>query len=304
MVQSAAVSDFEKDYRLVRLPCGFYSVHSDRYGETNHPFVGPEAEATALYVDQVRLPGRLKPGTPMVIWDIGLGAGANILSAFRVLSGSAGHVVAVSFDQSLAPLRLTHQNPGHMAGLAHFAGAVGHVLETGYHRWQQGRLLIEWHVLETDFPDFLAGPHPAHLPRPEVIFYDAYSPGKNPEMWMGSNFAHLFNRLEGREAILVTYSRSTMVRVGLLLAGFFVGSGQGTGMKEETTLAATRLSDLERPLDHAWLLRASRSTAAEPLENRAYQRRPLRPETLARLRAHPQFVGGTEGGTLTADFAD
>ena len=38
----------------------------------------------------------------------------------------------------------------------------------------------------------------------------------------------------------MTYSAATPTRVTLLLAGFYVGSGVSTGMKGETTVAATR----------------------------------------------------------------
>jgi hypothetical protein len=40
-----------------------------------------------------------------------------------------------------------------------------------------------------------------------------------------------------------------MLRVTLLLAGFFVGRGMPTGLKEETTVAANTRSLLDDPLD-------------------------------------------------------
>jgi queuine tRNA-ribosyltransferase len=74
-----------------------------------------------------------------------------------------------------------------------------------------------------------------------------------------------------------------------LLAGWYVGAGDATGEKEETTVAATSPDLIQRPLDHAWLERAHRSTSAEPLRGDMYQQAPLSALNRERLAAHPQF---------------
>ena len=86
-----------------------------------------------------------------------------------------------------------------------------------------------------------------------------------------------------------TYSRSTMLRVTLLLAGFFVGIGHATGEKEETTLAANTLALLDQPLPRAWLQRARRSRSAEPMREPVYRQAPLTPATWEKLQQHEQF---------------
>jgi hypothetical protein len=94
----------------------------------------------------------------------------------------------------------------------------------------------------------------------------------------------------GRPCALPTYSRSTMLRVTLLLAGFFVGVGHATGEKEETTIAANAAELIVEPLDSRWLQRAHRSTSAEPMWEPVYRQARLSPETWERLRRHPQFA--------------
>ena len=49
-------------------------------------------------------------------------------------------------------------------------------------------------------------------------------------------------------ATVHTYSASTSTRSGFLLGGFAVGVGDRTGARDETTIAATRLEDLAKPL--------------------------------------------------------
>jgi hypothetical protein len=88
---------------------------------------------------------------------------------------------------------------------------------------------------------------------------------------------------------LPTYTRSNLVRVSLLLAGFYVGAGHATGEKEETTIAANTLSLITEPLDQKWLARVRKSTSAEPLWEPIYRQSPLTEATWEKLRQHPQF---------------
>jgi tRNA U34 5-methylaminomethyl-2-thiouridine-forming methyltransferase MnmC len=142
----------------------------------------------------------------------------------------------------------------------------------------------------SDFPTLIAGELAASLPKPHVILYDAFSPAKNPAMWTLPVFTNLFRLLDPqRGCALPTYSRSTMLRCTLLLAGFFVGVGHATGEKEETTIAANALELIREPLDRRWLERAHRSGSAEPFIEPVYRQAPLSGENWAQLQRHPQF---------------
>ena len=81
-----------------------------------------------------------------------------------------------------------------------------------------------------------------------------------------------------------------MLRVSLLLAGFYVGVGHATGEKEETTLAANMIELIDEPLPASWLRRARNSKSAEPLWQPVYRQAHLSPETWEKLRQHPQFA--------------
>jgi hypothetical protein len=110
-------------------------------------------------------------------------------------------------------------------------------------------------------------------------------------MWTQPLFASLFRLLDPhRPCALPTYSRSTMLRVTLLLAGFFVGVGHATGEKEETTIAANTLDLVAEPLDQRWLQRAHRSTSAEPMWEPVYRQARLSAAARERLQQHPQFA--------------
>ena len=130
----------------------------------------------------------------------------------------------------------------------------------------------------------------AQLPPPHAILFDAFSPAKNPAMWTLPLFTNLFQLLDPqRPCALPTYSRSTILRVTLLLAGFFVGVGHATGEKEETTVAANTPDLLAEPLGRRWLERARRSHRAEPMTEPVYRIAPLSAGSWEKLQAHPQF---------------
>jgi hypothetical protein len=279
-------------YELVRLANGVMSVRSCAVGETFHPVIGPAAEAEALYVRQLRLPERaLAEPQGLVLWDVGLGAAANVLTVLRALRGVASPLKLLSFDHTLEPLRFAR---GEAAALGYFDGyeeAVDPLLSDGRVSFENGRQAVDWRVFEGDFPSLLRGASAAGWPKPHAILFDAYSPARNPAMWTLPLFRRLHDLLDpGRPCALPTYSRSTMLRVTLLLAGFFVGTGHPTGEKEQTTIAANCRELIDEPLDPRWLQRAVRSTSAEPLREAVYRQASLSADSLEQLRRHPQFA--------------
>src|SRR5205085_6106376 len=109
-------------------------------------------------------------------------------------------------------------------------------------------------------------------------------------MWTQPLFSRIFKLLDPcRPCALPTYSRSTMLRVTLLLAGFYVGVGHATGEKEETTIAANLPALINEPLGKRWLERARISKSAEPLWEPIYRQAHLSEASWERLLEHPQF---------------
>ncbi len=278
-------------YKLVRLTSGAHSLHSFAHGETFHPVIGPVAEAEALYVNQLQLRERLKNHSgEFVIWDVGLGAAANALTVLRATRDLPGAIRLVSFDCTLEPLDFARQ---HAEALGYFGGYEKHVekiLDSQRVKFQDGPQTVDWELHLGDFPALLTPLTAEAWPKPHAILFDAFSPAKNPAMWTLPLFTRLFQLLDPqRPCALPTYSRSTIMRVTLLLAGFFVGVGHATGKKEETTIAANTRELLTEPLDHKWLDRARRSHSAEPMAEAVYRIAPLTPESWEKLRQHPQF---------------
>ncbi len=301
------------DYELRQLANGPKTVFATRYGEKMHPGLGPQAEAELLYVRQLGIGERLRNHRgEFVIWDVGLGAGANAIAALRATREMAGRLRLISFDDTSGALAFALEHTAALGYPAGYENEIAGLLRSGRVEFQNGKLSAIWEFQAGDFPKLLESesaeraspraaqniPGPARgdarptakLPAPHAIFYDAFSPAKNPAMWTRLVFENLFRALDpGRPCALATYSRSTMIRATLLRAGFFTGAGRATGAKEETTIAANTPELVAEPLNRRWLERAKRSDSAEPLRQAVYRRMKLSPETLEKLLRHPQF---------------
>jgi tRNA U34 5-methylaminomethyl-2-thiouridine-forming methyltransferase MnmC len=273
------------------LASGVHSVHSLAVAETFHPVIGPVAEAEALYVRQLRLCERLqRHAGEFVVWDIGLGAAANAITVLRAARDIPCNIRLLSFDHTLEPLAFALKHTEHLDYLVGYEPQLGRLLLDHHAGFSDGSQNVTWEMHLSDFPLLLMQPQSQRLAKPHAIMFDAFSPAKNPAMWTQPLFAGLFRLLAAdRPCALPTYSRSTMLRVTLLLAGFFVGVGHATGEKEETTIAANQLELLEEPLGHRWLERAHRSNSAEPMWEPVYRQAKLSPQTWDKLQAHPQF---------------
>lgn len=278
-------------YELVQLKNGAFSIRSVADEETFHPVVGPVAEAEALYVRQLRLVERLRATDgEFVVWDVGLGAAANPLTFIRAGRDEQKRLRVVSFDHTREPLQFAVEKARELDYMEPYASEMRQLADCGHAAFTDKSLHVDWEFHLADFPSLLKSDSVKTLPPPHAIFYDAFSPRKNPSMWTLEVFSCLFRALDpARPCAMPTYSRSTLLRSTLLLAGFFVGVGHATGEKEETTIAANSLALIEQPLDRGWLVRARRSGSAEPLHTPEYTQAPLRPETLERISEHPQF---------------
>ncbi len=278
-------------YQLVRLANGAFSIHSIADRETFHPVAGPVAEAESLYVRQLNLRERMRECVgEFVIWDVGLGAAANVLTALRCTRDVEARVRVISFDRTTAALEFAFKHADKLEYLKGFESWIGELLSNGSVFFRNETQQVRWKTVLDDFP-FMMASRDLHSRSPHAIFFDAFSPARNPEMWSLPLLTNLFSRIDPlRPCSLATFSRSTITRTALLLAGFFVGRGEALAGKEETTIAANRRELIPQLLDGKWLERACCSHSAEPLSGGAYLQQPLTRETWEILRAHPQFT--------------
>lgn len=282
---SAPVGD-EAAFEIVTVQSGARTLRSRDCGETFHPVVGPMAEARVLHVEGPQLVKRAAGSRDcFTIWDVGLGAAANavaVLEAFRGFREGAG-VALHSFDETVAPLIFALEHMQELAYLTPHEAMVRELIATG-----AAAHPVQWRLHLGDFRDLVRRPE---LPTPHAILYDPYSPATNPEMWTLEHFSRLCACLRNESPCLLTsYTRSTAVRVTLLLAGFFVGHGAAVGEKCETTMATNARELLPAPLGRDWLDRVRRSSASAPLRGNSRGPLAISVEDFGALQRHAQFT--------------
>lgn len=265
-------------HELVQIKSGAFAIRSVDAGEVMHPGVGPQREAQELYVDQSRLIARLRePGREsLVLFDVGLGAASNALAARTAAQTARGaRLQIVSFEHDLDALYVASQHKLAMGIEGGNAAAIDALLATGQHRSDH----VDWQLRHGDLLQQLA----VETLRADLVFWDPFSPKANPTLWTIAAFSAM-RQLAGPRCTLYTYSGSTRTRLALLLAGWCVGIGAAIGDKEETTAAAITLTDLERPLDRAWLHKRLAPSTPWPTDT------PAAPsETIAQLETLAQF---------------
>ncbi|MGK5093433.1 tRNA guanosine(34) transglycosylase Tgt [Deltaproteobacteria bacterium TL4] len=275
------------DYEIVKQEAGFHSIRHMTSGETMHSVTDPLVEANTLYINQSELPRMLEFITEdeLVIWDVGLGAGTNAMAAIFELEeifeehDFQKRVKIISFEKDLDSLRLAVKNAPLFPHVRHSAPTS--IIKAGL--WVSKDKKIEWMLVKGDFLK-----HIENVPQPHLIFYDPFSLYTDGPLWSYSVFKRIFNTCGNTPAKLFTYSGSTRVRGALLAAGFYTGSGAGTGPKTETTAAFTSMtiknSDIKL-LGADWLQRFHRSCSKFGNENSDIEKAEI--EKL--ILKHPQF---------------
>ena len=276
---------------------GFASIRQISSGEIMHSRTPPMEEATKLYVEQSNLSERLKASpiddtrriTPLVIWDVGLGAAANVMAAIHCYEETAQRGLVcplkiISFENDLDSLRLALRHSNDFFPYLRHDGPEA-ILTKG--AWQSQKYPdLSWVLLHGNFLETIS-----NALAPDLIYYDMFSSKICGDQWTLATFRKLFDACEGHSVELYTYTCSTSNRAGLLAAGFYVARGRNAGEKLETTIALTPAacptpsSCRHELLTRDWLGKWNRSRAKFPREIPVDQHALF--EQL--IREHPQF---------------
>jgi queuine tRNA-ribosyltransferase len=208
------------------------------------------------------------------------GVGAAEVGAAEVGAGGVPRrLELVSFENDVDSLRLALRHPAWFKHLRH--PAPPRLLANDH--WSDAASQIEWRLIRGDFQrsKFAA-------PAPDLIFFDPFSFKTDTGLWTLEAFGELHHLLADRPVELFTYTYSTSVRAAMLVAGFYVAKGRGTGPKAETTIALSAAAATTQHgrelLGQEWLAKWRRSDAQAPLGTTASD-----DSWRAAIEGHPQF---------------
>ena len=226
-------------YQLVKTEDGTYTVLLKDYEEAMHSLSGAYEEAVMKHV----LPSNIlyKKKDSLFVLDVGFGLGYNVLALIVELNkqnyDGLLNIISFELEDSMISI-MDHIKFGDMKDRYY------DIVKKAYSNRSYHHDKI---IFSIEFGDARVSVKKLNDYQFDAVFFDPFSPAKNPDLWSVDFFKEIF-RLITDDGILTTYSSAPQVRTAMLLAGFLVGRGPAVGRKKEGTVAAK--SKIIRSLDN------------------------------------------------------
>lgn len=214
---------------MVKTGDGSYTLYLHDYDEHMHSLSGAYEEALLKHVRPSRILNANK--TMLHVLDVGFGLGYNILALLVEIErvGYRGTLTIVSLEKERSLLPALRS--------IRFDDSRDRIYSSIQRAYITGSCDINSVSISVLFGDA----RKLILPLPDntfdAVFFDPFSPSRNPELWSVDLFREIYRSMNDN-AVLTTYSSASQVRAALLEAGFLIGRGPAVGGKREGTLAA------------------------------------------------------------------
>lgn len=213
---------------------GSLTLYTPRFGEHYHSTHGAVQESRHIYTG-LALEGRLATWhqdkeRPLRLFEVGLGTGLNAL------------LTALIADKEQIPIHYTSiekyplaEEVFHHLSYEDIVGEGSDVLLCRLHEspWGEDVSITPFFTLHKVLGDLTDYTFPQAL---DVVYYDAFSPEAQPELWEERLFLSLYDAMNC-QATLATYCAKGVVRRALQQAGFSVERLPGPPGKREVLRA-------------------------------------------------------------------
>ncbi len=211
--------------RIEKTEDGSYTLYNPEFDEHYHSRFGALTESLHVFI-QSGLSTQLYRDNISIL-EIGFGTGLNALLSFQELRNSNQSCVYVGIDTF--PVDLKIFDPAKIEISENTILDVklwSQIIATPWNEAieileNQNLLKIEANMLDYAFSELF-----------DCIYFDAFAPDKQPELWTAAVFAKLY-RLLNNGGVLTTYSSKGQVRRNMIEAGFRVEKIPGPPHKRE-----------------------------------------------------------------------
>ena len=213
---------------------GSHTIQVKGSGITYHSIHGAIGESMHVYI-KAGLDHFLetRKATAVNIFEMGFGTGLN---AFLTLKEALHRRVRIHYTAvDTNPLKEEEYSQLNYAELTGDPQIINYFNRLHLAEWDQEVPINEYFILEKKHQDLQS-----FLPRGlfDIIYYDAFGPGPQPELWTEEIFAKIYTMLN-QDGILVTYCSKSDVRRAMQKTGFLVEKIPGPRGKREM-LRATK----------------------------------------------------------------
>ena len=216
--------------KLEQTADGSYTLYVPELDEHYHSVKGALTESKHIFIDMGLKHSSV---TSPHILEIGLGTGLNCVLTLLEAKESQRHVYYTGIERYPLNEEIIRK--------LNYPSIIGKECEVDYfaiHQapWEEDVCLSPWFTLHKMEGDFT---HYSFEQKYDIIYFDAFAPEKQPEMWEQSLFDNLYQVLnEG--GILTTYCAKGVVRRMLQTAGFKVERLPGPPGGKREILRATK----------------------------------------------------------------
>jgi tRNA U34 5-methylaminomethyl-2-thiouridine-forming methyltransferase MnmC len=209
--------------KIITTEDGSHTIYHPEMDDHFHSIHGAVTESMHVYI---RSGFSYHTSREVNVLEVGFGTGLNVLLTLRQAWLEKRMVSYDSIDKSILPDEITDSlnYPVH--------------IENINKRWFRLIHSSSWnadHKIEDffSFRKILAGIHEFNPGKKyDVVYFDAFGPGKQPDMWTGDIFHKIFNAMNPG-GILTTYSSKGEVRRRFQQCGFIVEKLPGPKGKKE-----------------------------------------------------------------------
>ncbi|GAB3180743.1 tRNA (5-methylaminomethyl-2-thiouridine)(34)-methyltransferase MnmC2 [Telluribacter humicola] len=217
--------------RLVYTADGSNSLYNTELDQHYHSMQGALQESRHVFINLGLKPALEQASAPVRIFEMGFGTGLNALLAWQQADDFQKPVEYLGVEAyPIADEEVEGLNFDEITGKAGLA-------QLHQAPWSAYTRLTEYFSfckVHTTLEDFTLNDAPF-----DVIFYDAFSPTAQPELWTEEVFARIA-AMTRPGGVLVTYSAKGSVRRALDAVGFSVEKHPGPGRKREVVKAIRR----------------------------------------------------------------
>ena len=203
---------------------GSSTLFAPRFDEHYHSTHGAIQESLHVFIQSGLYAHEIIEG-PISILEMGFGTGLNAL--LTCLYKGKKHISYTSLEAYPVPDELIQQLNYATETREHGAEGVFETIHAA--PWEVStEIVIDFHLLKHQIELQAYQPGQAF----DVIYFDAFAPNAQPELWTKEIFSKLYNNLNPG-GVFVTYSAKGNVRRALLAAGFEVEKIPGPPGKRE-----------------------------------------------------------------------
>jgi len=226
------MEDYQKHLSIIATADGSQTLYNAFLDETYHSNKGALAESQHVFIDS-GLSAFLATHDSCRILEVGFGTGLNAILAYHVATQSQKYVYYVGLEPY--PLDLTLITK---LGYELLLPSSLHKPFISLHQvaWQLSVAIDKFFTLEKT-----VAPLQHYEPSQtfDVVFFDAFAPKKQPELWQPEVFVRLY-KMMSQNSILVSYCVSGHFKRALQTAGFQIEKLPGPKNGKREMLRASK----------------------------------------------------------------